>query len=62
MIHRSHSMIEFECDDCGEIIETQEAEWQAALKVFKNEGWRSTKNGSQWEHYCDKCEGKVQYG
>jgi hypothetical protein len=56
MIHRQHDQIEFECDDCGEVLETDASDWSEALRRMKTEGWVSRKNGSQWEHFCPVCE------
>lgn len=57
MIHRDHNLIEFECDDCGAVLETETTEWNEALRRLKNAGWVSRKNGDQWEHFCEECEG-----
>lgn len=57
MIHRNHQMFEFECDDCGETLDTSETEWTEAMRVMKNAGWVSRKNGNSWEHFCPQCEG-----
>lgn len=58
MIHRQHDQIEFECDDCGDVLDTSATEWSDALRSLKNEGWISRKAGNnQWEHFCSACEG-----
>jgi predicted RNA-binding Zn-ribbon protein involved in translation (DUF1610 family) len=58
MIHRIHNQIEFECDDCGELLDTGATEWTDAMRAMKIDGWVSRKNGNQWEHYCEACEWK----
>ena len=48
--------ITFECDQCGEEIHTDEADFQTALNVMKAEGWQSKKVGADWEHICPNCQ------
>lgn len=56
MIDRQHGEILFECDACPETIETGESEWNDAMRLFRNEGWRAEKVGEDWIHLCPKCQ------
>lgn len=48
--------ITFECDECGEEIHTDEADFHAALKVMKKEGWTNVQEKGDWNHYCPGCQ------
>lgn len=48
--------ITFECDQCGEELCTEEADFHAALNKMKAEGWKSEKSGADWEHTCPGCQ------
>lgn len=56
MIHRTHGDITFECDSCGETLETNEDYWSNAWQLAKDEGWTSRKVGNEWNHFCLDCE------
>ncbi len=56
MIHRTHGNISFECDACGETLDTHDDDWNVAWSMAKREGWRSKKVNDQWEHSCPECE------
>jgi Fe2+ or Zn2+ uptake regulation protein len=45
----------FQCDDCGEVLETKTSNFDAARNVLKREGWRAIKVGEAWEHRCPQC-------
>ncbi|HWS65679.1 MAG TPA: hypothetical protein VN325_23205 [Steroidobacteraceae bacterium] len=55
MITRVHGDIQFECDECAEVLDTRTSEFSEALTELKVEGWRSRKLGNDWSHYCEKC-------
>lgn len=56
MIHRTHGDITFECDDCSEILETSEDDWNTAWAMAKHDGWTSRKIADEWNHLCPDCE------
>lgn len=55
MIQRQDGQVVFECDTCPEELETEEDDFHAALAVFKRDGWRAEKVGSEWVHTCPSC-------
>ena len=60
-IKRFRGLIIFECDECGEEIETNESDFQAAINVFRNdpegEKWESNQDGKgSWSNYCPDCK------
>lgn len=57
MIDRQKGKYVFECDGCYASLNTEERDFQTALDVMRNEGWRSTRDGpdEQWKHYCPRC-------
>ena len=63
MISRDHNDIIFECDACGDTLETFQADWSSAWNMAKRDGWRSKKMDNQWEHYCSapSCK-QLSYG
>lgn len=56
MISRDHSDLIFECDTCGETLETHDDDWNVAWNMAKRDGWRSRKVNDEWEHVCPECE------
>lgn len=59
-IDRQHGDIVFECDGCGETLETAQADFGAAFNFVKREGWRAKKIGNVWSHYCDACNEEIK--
>lgn len=57
-MNRDQGLLTFECDDCGEVLETSEFEFIEALSALKEEGWVAAKLGQKWEHFCPQCKGK----
>ncbi len=55
MIDRQHGYIVFECDGCGDTLETGEREWNDAMSEFRSESWRAFKDDDGWNHYCPSC-------
>lgn len=58
MIDRQHGEIIFECDDCGDTLETGESEWVDAQAEFRREGWRAQNLSGEWLHLCADCRGR----
>ena len=56
MIDRQGGDIVFECDTCGEVLESGTADFGSAWNYAKREGWRARKIGTEWVHACPKCE------
>ena len=55
MLDRQRGHIIFECDVCGDTLETDMRDFTEARTAFNNEGWRSRKLGADWIHYCAEC-------
>lgn len=49
--------IEFECDRCGEVLETATKVFTEAVDKLKTEWWRVRwwNEEAGWQHYCPKC-------
>jgi hypothetical protein len=50
----------FECDACGDNLETDEDEFHDALNFFKDADWRAEKFDDVWVHHCFGCAESVQ--
>ena len=51
-------VLTFMCDACGDFEEFDRAvSFDAALAELKEKGWRVSKVGADWFHYCPDCEG-----
>jgi len=57
MLDRQHNQIVFECDECGETLETGESDFSDALSAFRDDGWRSRLVEGSWVHLCGDCLG-----
>jgi hypothetical protein len=55
MMTREYGDIVFECDGCGDCLETGTDDWEEALSRFREEDWRAFKVGEEWEHHCPDC-------
>lgn len=55
MIERDGGNIVFHCDECPEVRETGESDFNTAWQSAKRDGWRSFKKGSEWLHSCPSC-------
>jgi len=45
----------FYCDGvCGDYIICNE-DFYSSLDELKNNGWKTKKNGNDWEHFCPSC-------
>lgn len=56
MLHRIHGKIQFECDTCGDSLDTGESEFGDALQSLRDEGWIARKNFNEWSHECNPCQ------
>lgn len=57
-INRDHGLVMFECDDCGEVFDSEIHDFSEAWQAAKEEGWVAAKLGGKWEHFCPECKGK----
>lgn len=55
MLDRIYGQIAFECDACGDVLETGEKEFGEAKAFLDAEGWRARKIGTDWIHRCPEC-------
>ena len=55
MIDRQRGKIFFECDTCGEVLESGTGDFSSAWDFAKEDGWRARKNGDVWTHACPDC-------
>jgi len=55
MMDRQYGKIVFECDDCGDVLNTHESDLEAANERRRAEGWRATSVDGVWLHYCKEC-------
>ena len=55
MLTRIHGKIQFECDDCSEVLETDTRDFEEARQQLDGEGWRTEKAGTEWRHLCPEC-------
>lgn len=57
MMDRQKELLVFECDSCGDVLDTGKRDFQAAREVLKAAEWRTTTpdGGKTWEHACPQC-------
>lgn len=55
MLTRIHGKINFECDGCGEVLDTEKRDFDEARAVAKSEMWTTNKIKDVWMHYCSRC-------
>ena len=55
MLDRQHGNIVFECDVCGETLDSDTRDFNEALRILKNESWSARKIGVDWCHSCSDC-------
>lgn len=55
MIHRIHGKITFECDTCGENLDTESRDFEVARATMLESSWTCRKVGRDWIHTCDEC-------
>ena len=54
-IKRYGAVITFECDECGDTLETRENDFKTAVREAKDEGWRMFQDDDGWSHHCPDC-------
>lgn len=57
MIDRQRGKIIFECDACGDTLETDESDFADANRARRDAGWAAVHvKGDEWAHYCsERC-------
>ena len=55
MLDRQHGNIVFECDGCGDTLETGTRNFDEAKAQLDSEGWKVRKIGADWIHGCPSC-------
>jgi predicted RNA-binding Zn-ribbon protein involved in translation (DUF1610 family) len=55
MLDRQHGMIIFECDVCGDVLDTDTSDFGEAQRRLHVEDWKARKIGADWVHACPKC-------
>jgi hypothetical protein len=57
-LHWINGMLEFECDNCHETLDTATDYFQQAVGVLRREGWTALPPLSEnhdWTHRCPAC-------
>lgn len=55
MLTKIHGKIVFECDSCGDALDTETAEFAEAKDKLDAEGWKTFKTANDWSHKCPDC-------
>lgn len=55
MLERIHGDINFECDTCPEVLDTETSDFDSARDLLRREGWTISKVGTEWIHACPNC-------
>jgi hypothetical protein len=55
MLTHIHGRHVFECDACGETLETETKDFSEALRIMRSAEWRARQVGSDWVHTCFGC-------
>ena len=55
MLDRQLGEYIFECDVCGDVLNTDDRDFNAARDALTNSGWKARKIGSDWCHSCPAC-------
>jgi hypothetical protein len=52
-------LISFECEGCGEVLDTNTKDFEVANGIRQREGWQaksfSGSVGTVWSHFCKDC-------
>ena len=55
MLDRQRGQFIFECDVCGDTLETEQHNFEQAKTALDAAEWKARKIGSEWIHYCGDC-------
>lgn len=50
-----HRTIQFACDGCNTRLDTERFDFRDARDVLTAQGWRTSKDGERWVHFCEEC-------
>lgn len=50
-----HGRHQFECDACGESLDTETPDFSEALQAMRDAKWNTRKIGSDYVHTCFGC-------
>jgi hypothetical protein len=56
MLTRTHGTINFECDACAEVLDTETRDFEEARAKLRKEEWKTLQIAGVWSHYCTGCE------
>jgi len=59
MLDRQRGDLIFECDACGDVLETETSNFDSAMNAMRREGWKSMKIKDVWVHNCSSCGRKT---
>jgi hypothetical protein len=58
---RDRGLIVFECDSCGENLETGTRDFDVAVAELRFEEWLTVKRKREWLHFCSReCRDDLQ--
>jgi hypothetical protein len=60
MLDRQRGKYIFECDSCGEVLETDTTDFNEARRISNDSDWHARKFGDDWQHGCSSCGGPGQ--
>lgn len=55
MMDRQKGMVVFECDGCGEVLDTEKRQLLDANEVRREAGWKAIEGDGEWKHKCPGC-------
>ena len=55
MIDHQYGDIVFECDACGETLETDSSDFDEANILRRRAGWSAQKLQNEWLHFCSEA-------
>lgn len=56
MMDRQRGDVIFECDGCGEVLDSETGNFEAAVNLLRRSGWKFFKEGDVWIHRCPDCK------
>jgi hypothetical protein len=59
MLDRQNGDIVWECDGCGDTLETETDDFDIARDMLKSEQWTTAKHGGEWVHFCPDCRDQL---
>lgn len=55
MLTKIHGKHCFECDNCGDTLESDTDDFPDALRIMRSQNWQAKKIGQDWVHTCFGC-------